>query len=62
MASVLSVQRKLIDALPEDKRGLIDEMSMANGAVNGIVCRQDFSKGYQLGALLMLAVFDELLG
>jgi len=30
---------------------------MASADVNGIVCQQDFERGYQLGALLMLAAF-----
>ena len=40
-----------------EQRGLVEELSMASADVNGIVCQQDFERGYQLGALLMLAAF-----
>ena len=54
----MSVQQKIIDALPEGQRSLVDDLSMANADVNGIICQHDFARGYQLGALLMLAVFN----
>ncbi|MBQ8962475.1 MAG: hypothetical protein IJV04_06380 [Lachnospiraceae bacterium] len=58
MENYLNIQQKIMDALPEDRKALVDEFSIASADVNGVVCQQDFARGYQLGALMMLAVFN----
>ena len=56
-AELVAVQEKLTEALPEDKRYLVDDVSSASTNANHLDCKLHFEKGYRLGAMLMLAVF-----
>ena len=57
MSDLMAVQDKLTQALPEDQRGLVEEISTTSTNANHFDCKQHFEKGYRLGAMLMLAVF-----
>ena len=41
MTRYLEVQRKIMDALPAEHSGLVDDLSTANADVNGVVCQED---------------------
>lgn len=57
ISDLMAMQDKVLNALPEDQRELVEELSVACMTANNYECRLFFEKGYRLGAMLTLAVF-----